>query len=86
MGLDGAFLKVDTALCKMLGYEELEHMLAHARRHHVRLAVAMLDLDRFKQVNDSLGHEAGDELLQGVALRLKSLLRDTDGCGPPGRR
>jgi len=52
--------------------------IAAARRHERRLAVAFLDLDRFKQINDTLGHEAGDELLKGFALRLKECVRDSD--------
>jgi diguanylate cyclase (GGDEF)-like protein len=42
------------------------------------LAVAFLDLDRFKQINDTLGHEAGDQLLKEVAVRLKACVRDSD--------
>lgn len=58
--------------------EELDHLMAIARRSRQQLAVAFMDLDRFKQINDSLGHEAGDELLKTVAQRLKSTLRETD--------
>ena len=56
----------------------LEHSLKKAQRGHNLLAVLMLDLDRFKDVNDSFGHLAGDELLQQVAQRLNARLRDTD--------
>jgi len=49
-----------------------------AHRHDRQLAVMFLDLDRFKQVNDSLGHEAGDQLLKEVAARLRTCLRDSD--------
>jgi len=56
----------------------LTQSIAVARRHERHLAVAFLDLDRFKQINDTLGHEAGDQLLQEVALRLKACLRASD--------
>jgi diguanylate cyclase (GGDEF)-like protein len=56
----------------------LSQAISQAQRHQRRLAVAFIDLDRFKQINDTLGHEAGDELLKQVATRLKACLRDSD--------
>jgi diguanylate cyclase (GGDEF)-like protein len=49
-----------------------------AHRNSRQLAVAFLDLDRFKQINDTLGHEAGDQLLKEVAERLKACVREND--------
>ena len=58
--------------------DEADGMLARAHRQGQRLAVVFLDIDNFKQVNDSLGHDAGDRLLQSVAQRLKACVRETD--------
>ena len=58
--------------------ERLTQALAGLNRGGDPVALLALDLDRFKQVNDTLGHEAGDELLKQVAARLKALLRDSD--------
>jgi diguanylate cyclase (GGDEF)-like protein len=56
----------------------LSQSISEAHRYHKQLAVSFLDLDRFKQINDTLGHEAGDQLLQEVANRLRGCVRDSD--------
>lgn len=64
--------------------ERLDHALARARRGRLGVASLFLDLDRFKQINDSLGHELGDRLLQAVADRLARTLRGSDTVGRLG--
>ena len=63
---------------RRLLFLRLEHSIEIAQRDHKMLALLMLDLDHFKDVNDSFGHLAGDELLQQVAQRLNARLRGVD--------
>jgi diguanylate cyclase (GGDEF)-like protein len=68
-----------TALPNRSLFSELLGQGIHlALRNNRQLALLFLDLDRFKHINDTLGHEAGDQLLQEAALRLKACLRDSD--------
>lgn len=59
-------------------YDRLKVALLTARRERGRLSLLYIDLDKFKQVNDTLGHHVGDLLLQEVAKRLKQCLRESD--------
>ncbi len=61
-----------------------EQLLSRARREHAPVAVLIIDLDNFKYINDTLGSRKGDQLLNAVAGRLSSILRDTDTVGRLG--
>ncbi len=63
---------------RLLFRERLEQGLASAERHRSRCALLFLDLDHFKLINDTLGHSAGDVLLQSVASRLREAVRRED--------
>ena len=64
--------------------DRLRQALAVAERHHQKLVTGVLDIDRFKTINDTLGHQAGDRLLVGVAERLGALMRDCDTAARSG--
>jgi diguanylate cyclase (GGDEF)-like protein len=59
-------------------FESGQLLYANALRNHLKLAIAMLDLDHFKQINDMHGHKAGDAVLQHVAWMLKKRFRQSD--------
>jgi diguanylate cyclase (GGDEF)-like protein/PAS domain S-box-containing protein len=63
---------------RVLFLDRVAQVLAHTRRHDRLAAVLFMDLDQFKNINDSLGHEVGDKLLAGVADRLDAALRPGD--------
>ncbi|HUR80837.1 MAG TPA: EAL domain-containing protein [Thermoanaerobaculia bacterium] len=63
---------------RLLFKDRLSVALSHANREGASLAVLFLDLDRFKVINDSLGHNIGDQLLQAVAMRVAACVRDSD--------
>jgi len=63
---------------RRLFLDRLNMAISHAKRDKNMLAVMFVDLDQFKQINDTLGHKVGDELLRAVTERMKSCLRDGD--------
>ena len=63
---------------RILFNDRLHQALSVAKRHHQMAALMLLDIDRFKVVNDTMGHEAGDDLLREIAARLQTCIRDSD--------
>lgn len=69
---------------RLLFQDRLQQAILRAQRNNTKVAVMWFDLDRFKQVNDSLGHRTGDELLGEFARRLKRSLRESDTAARVG--
>jgi diguanylate cyclase (GGDEF)-like protein/PAS domain S-box-containing protein len=63
---------------RRLFYDLINFKMIEARRNKIKFAILFLDLDRFKEINDTLGHEAGDELLKAAGARLRSTIRESD--------
>ncbi|QWR77314.1 sensor domain-containing protein [Candidatus Magnetomonas plexicatena] len=63
---------------RTLFYDRLSHTLGHSRRYNQMFALLFLDLDGFKHINDTLGHDMGDLLLKKIAKKLPDCVRDTD--------
>lgn len=74
-----------TGLCNRIRFEDrLDHAIARARRENRTLALLFLDLDGFKEINDTYGHHRGDDTLVAVGQRLVSVLRDSDSTARMG--
>ena len=80
-----AFMATHDALTglpnRTLILDRLEQMLMRGRRNQTPVAALFIDLDNFKDINDTLGHRVGDQLLRAVALRLGGVLREIDALG-----
>ncbi|ENM5742806.1 diguanylate cyclase [Vibrio metoecus] len=64
--------------------QQLSQALVKAKRSNMKLALLFFDLDKFKEINDTKGHEVGDIVLQQIAQRLKGTIREADFCGRLG--
>ncbi len=69
---------------RALIFDRAEQMMARARRDHTGVSALFVDLDQFKDVNDTFGHAAGDELLRQVSHRFNAVVRETDTVGRLG--
>jgi len=69
---------------RMLFYDRLEQALLRTQRSHQRVAVMFVDLDRFKLINDTLGHGIGDKLLQAIGKQLRGCVRQSDTVSRQG--
>jgi diguanylate cyclase (GGDEF)-like protein len=69
---------------RLLVVDRAEQMLAMVHRHSTEIALMFIDLDGFKDVNDTYGHQVGDEILKAVATRFNAVIRDTDTVGRLG--
>ncbi|HEX5711442.1 MAG TPA: EAL domain-containing protein [Sulfuricurvum sp.] len=69
---------------RILLSDRIKYLLNHAQRHHEQLCVMFLDLDHFKNINDTLGHIIGDQLIVQIATRLKATIRDEDTVSRSG--
>lgn len=69
---------------RRLFMDRLDQEFKHAKRRQLPLAVLFIDLDGFKEINDTMGHEAGDRLLEGVAARLADSVRENDSIARLG--
>lgn len=65
-------------------FEKLEVEISRAKRYNLELSILMLDIDKFKNINDNYGHQKGDYVIKTVAKILKETVRETDICGRYG--
>ena len=77
-----AFIDLLSGVANRRGFsDKFEHTMRRARRRGVGIGLLLLDIDRFKALNDSFGHRAGDEIVAEAARRLAATLRENDFCG-----